>query len=47
MRRPGTLPDREPAPIELDDDWLIGRILSRREVLALIGARGAETFLPA
>jgi protocatechuate 3,4-dioxygenase beta subunit len=48
MTLPGTLPAPEPAPIDLDDDdRLIGRILSRREVLALIGAGGAATFMAA
>jgi protocatechuate 3,4-dioxygenase beta subunit len=48
MSLPGTQPASEPAPIDLDDDdRLIGRILSRREVLALIGAGGAATFLAA
>ncbi len=48
MSLPGTLPDPKPAPVDLDDDdRLIGRILSRREVLALIGAGGAATFLAA
>ena len=42
MSLPGTLPEPTPASIDLDDDdRLIGRILSRREVLALIGAGGA------
>ena len=30
-----------------DDDRLIGRILARREVLALIGASGTAAFLAA
>jgi protocatechuate 3,4-dioxygenase beta subunit len=48
MSLPGTLPDPKSAPADLDDDdRLIGRILSRREVLALIGAGGAATFLAA
>jgi protocatechuate 3,4-dioxygenase beta subunit len=48
MTLPGTLPDPKSAPADLDDDdRLIGRILSRREVLALIGAGGAATFLAA
>ncbi len=48
MSLPGTLPEPTPASIDLDDDdRLIGRILSRREVLALIGAGGAATFLAA
>jgi protocatechuate 3,4-dioxygenase beta subunit len=32
---------------DLDDDRLIGRILTRREILALIGAGGAAGFLAA
>ena len=48
MSLQGTPPDQEPTPFDLDDDdRLIGRILSRREVLALIGAGGAATFLAA
>jgi hypothetical protein len=48
MSLPGTLPDPKSAPADRDDDdRLIGRILSRREVLALIGAGGAATFLAA
>ena len=48
MTLPGISPDRQPAPIDLDDDdRLIGRILTRRDVLALIGAGGAATFLAA
>jgi len=48
MSLPGTLLDPTPAPVDLDDDdRLVGRILSRREVLALIGAGGAATFLAA
>jgi protocatechuate 3,4-dioxygenase beta subunit len=43
---PGTLTDSKPTPVDLDDDdRLIGRILNRRDVLALIGAGGAATFL--
>ena len=43
-----TLPDQRPAPVDLDDDdRLIGRILTRREVLTLIGAGGATAFLAA
>jgi protocatechuate 3,4-dioxygenase beta subunit len=48
MSLPGT--PRGPIPVAADlddDDRLIGRILSRREVLALIGAGGAATFLAA
>ena len=42
------LPDQRPAPVDLDDDdRLIGRILTRREVLTLIGAGGATAFLAA
>lgn len=36
-----------PAPDLDDDDRPIGRILSRREILALFGAGGAATFLAA
>jgi hypothetical protein len=41
--------DTVPAPIEDldDDDRLIGRILSRREVLALLGASGLAATLAA
>ncbi len=48
MSLPATPPDPDPVPIDLDDDdRLIGRILTRREVLALLGAGGAATFLAA
>lgn len=44
----GTPPDRQPAPVDLDDDDRpIGRILTRRAVLALLGAGGAAAFLAA
>jgi protocatechuate 3,4-dioxygenase beta subunit len=48
MTQPGTDLDRiEEVPDLDDDDRLIGRILSRREVLALFGAGGAAAFLAA
>ena len=48
MSLQGTPPDPKPAPVDLDDDdRLIGRILTRREVLALLGAGGAAAFLAA
>lgn len=48
MSMRATPPELEPAPIDLDDDdRLIGRILTRREVLALMGAGGAAAFLAA
>jgi protocatechuate 3,4-dioxygenase beta subunit len=48
MTSPAPSPTPPPALDDLDDDdRLIGRILSRREVLALIGAGGAATFLAA
>jgi protocatechuate 3,4-dioxygenase beta subunit len=48
MSLPGTPSDPNPVPVDVDDDdRLIGRILTRREVLALIGAGGAATFLAA
>ena len=46
MTRPA--PTTPPSSLELeDDDRPIGRILSRREVLALIGASGTAAFLAA
>jgi protocatechuate 3,4-dioxygenase beta subunit len=46
MTRPATDLDRTEDLDDLDDDdRLIGRILSRREVLALFGAGGAAAFL--
>jgi protocatechuate 3,4-dioxygenase beta subunit len=43
-----TSPDTAPALDDLDDDdRLIGRILNRREVLALFGAGGAAAFIAA
>jgi protocatechuate 3,4-dioxygenase beta subunit len=51
MTQPATDPRTQPdldSPDELDDDDRpIGRILSRREVLALIGAGGTAAFLAA
>jgi protocatechuate 3,4-dioxygenase beta subunit len=48
MTPPATPPVSTPLLDDLDDDDRpIGRILSRREVLALIGAGGAATFLAA
>jgi protocatechuate 3,4-dioxygenase beta subunit len=50
MTRHSTDLDRVEGPDDLaldDDDRLIGRILSRREVLALFGAGGAAAFLAA
>jgi protocatechuate 3,4-dioxygenase beta subunit len=48
MTPPATLHDRNGDLVDLDDDdRLIGRILSRREVLALFGAGGAAAFLAA
>jgi protocatechuate 3,4-dioxygenase beta subunit len=48
MTSPAPSPTSPPALDDLDDDDRpIGRILSRREVLALIGAGGAATFLAA
>ncbi|HEV8281111.1 MAG TPA: hypothetical protein VGQ02_04570 [Candidatus Limnocylindrales bacterium] len=48
MTQPGTDLDRIEGLDELDDDDRpIGRILSRREVLALFGAGGAAAFLAA
>ena len=47
MTRPAT-PRPTPALDDLDDDdRLIGRILTRREILAVIGAGGAAAFLAA
>jgi protocatechuate 3,4-dioxygenase beta subunit len=48
MTPPTTFQDRTEDLVDLDDDdRLIGRILSRREVLALFGAGGAAAFLAA
>jgi protocatechuate 3,4-dioxygenase beta subunit len=48
MTSPGTPPASPPTLDDLDDDDRpIGRILTRREVLALIGAGGAAAFLAA
>jgi protocatechuate 3,4-dioxygenase beta subunit len=48
MPQPATILDPIEDPVDLDDDdRLIGRILSRREVLALFGAGGAAAFLAA
>jgi protocatechuate 3,4-dioxygenase beta subunit len=48
MTSPATFQDRNEDLVDLDDDdRLIGRILSRREVLALFGAGGAAAFLAA
>jgi protocatechuate 3,4-dioxygenase beta subunit len=48
MTPPTALHDRIENLVDLDDDdRLIGRILSRREVLALFGAGGAAAFLAA
>jgi protocatechuate 3,4-dioxygenase beta subunit len=48
MISPATRPTARPPLDDLDDDDRpIGRILTRREVLALIGAGGAATFLAA
>ena len=48
MTSPATPPASPPALDDLDDDdRLIGRILTRREILALIGAGGAAAFLAA
>jgi len=48
MTPPTTLHDRIEGLVDLDhDDRPIGRILSRREVLALFGAGGAAAFLVA
>jgi len=48
MTLPATPPVSTPVLDDLDDDDRpIGRILTRREVLALIGAGGAATFLAA
>jgi protocatechuate 3,4-dioxygenase beta subunit len=48
MTPPTTFHDRIEDLVDLDDDdRLIGRILSRREVLALFGAGGAAAFLAA
>lgn len=48
MTSPATPPVSRPAHDDLDDDdRLIGRILTRREILALIGAGGAAAFLAA
>ena len=45
MTRP--VPTTPPSSLELDDDDRpIGRILSRREVLALIGASGTAASSP-
>lgn len=42
------IPSASPPTLDdLDDDRLIGRILTRREILALIGAGGAAAFLAA
>jgi protocatechuate 3,4-dioxygenase beta subunit len=48
MTPPTIFQDRNEDLVDLDDDdRLIGRILSRREVLALFGAGGAAAFLAA
>jgi protocatechuate 3,4-dioxygenase beta subunit len=48
MTPSATFQDRNEDLVDLDDDdRLIGRILSRREVLALFGAGGAAAFLAA
>ena len=48
MISPGTTTDTNPPLDDLDDDdRLIGRILTRREVLALFGAGGAAAFIAA
>jgi protocatechuate 3,4-dioxygenase beta subunit len=48
MTSPATPSASPPGPDDLDDDDRpIGRILTRREVLALIGAGGAAAFLAA
>jgi protocatechuate 3,4-dioxygenase beta subunit len=47
MTPPATPPASTPVLDDLDDDRPIGRILTRREVLALIGAGGVATFLAA
>ena len=48
MTSPSTTLDPTPALDDLDDDdRLIGRILTRREILALFGASGAAAFLAA
>src|SRR5438093_11718737 len=48
MTQPTTDLDRHEDLVDLDDDdRLIGRVLSRREVLTLFGAGGAAVFLAA
>jgi protocatechuate 3,4-dioxygenase beta subunit len=47
MTTPVSTPDVSPIDELVDDDRPIGRILSRREVLALIGASGTAAFLAA